>query len=115
MELNSQRACICPPVLYLASWAVASLGYDVYRFFFIIISKAFSSLTGLYRAFWCTGHTYFTAYGGGVGREGVRTPRAPTGGLAALLHHSHFQHHGYIKKPEMAVDLACAGLLKLVD
>ncbi|MDQ6661028.1 MAG: hypothetical protein M3Z24_08695 [Chloroflexota bacterium] len=35
--------------------------------------------------------TSFAAYGGEEGKEGARTPRAPSEGLAALLH---FRHHG---------------------
>jgi len=43
--------------------------------------------------------TCFAVYGGEVEREVARTPRAPAGGLAALLHHLHFQHHWKTEKP----------------
>src|SRR5437667_2015832 len=38
------------------------------------------------RAFRFSCFSCFAAYGGEVEREGARTPRAPAGGLAALLH-----------------------------
>ncbi len=51
------------------------------------------------RAFRFSRTTCFAACGGEVAREVARTPRAPAEGLAALLHHLHFQHHGKTKKP----------------
>src|SRR5438045_370213 len=43
------------------------------------------------RAFRFSRITCFAASGGEVGRGVARTPRAPAGGLAALLHPAHFQ------------------------
>ena len=54
------------------------------------------AVAGLPRAF---RFSCFAAYGGKVEREVARTPRAPAGGLAALLHLLPFQHHGNTEKP----------------
>src|SRR5205814_6058854 len=45
------------------------------------------------RAFWITRIACFAACGGRRKGKDARTPRAPAGGLAALLHHLLFRHY----------------------
>jgi hypothetical protein len=66
----------------------------------------FPAIVKLYRiasrAFWFSRMARFAACGGRRKGKDARTPRAPAGGLAALLHHLLFRQDGYTKKPWIA-------------
>lgn len=67
------------------------------------------------RAFWFSRMARFAACGGRRKGKDARTPRAPAGGLAALLHHLLFRQDGYTKKPCQKTPDACAFSLKRAD
>jgi hypothetical protein len=57
----------------------------------------------------------FAACGGRRKGKDARTPRAPAGGLAALLYHLLFRQDGYTKKPCQKTSDACAFSLKRAE